>query len=395
MTTGDGRRVRLDLALPADVRFGSGRVGELAGALAGLGITRALVVTGRTPARASAARAAAADAGIESDVLPVAGEPSVDTVRAGVAAARQAGCDGVVGYGGGSALDVAKAVALLAATGADPLDHLKVVGRGRPIDRAGLPCVAVPTTAGTGSEVTRNAVLTGGGVKASLRSPLMLPRAALVDPDLLAGLAPATIAFSGADALSQLVEPFLSARANPVTDALAREGLRRSARSLRTAYRLGLGGAEAAGLREDLALASLLGGLALANAGLGVVHGIAGVVGGRFDAAHGAVCAALLAPAEEVNLRALAERAPEHPSLARMDELGPLLTGEPGATAADALAWLAGLRAALGIPGLGSYGVTDSDLPALTAAARRASSTRANPVELTDRELAEILDRAL
>jgi alcohol dehydrogenase class IV len=387
--------VRFELAVPGDVRFGSGRVGELAGVLVGLGVTRAMVVTGRTPARADAARRGLAQAGVDSVVLPVAGEPSVDTVRHGVAAVRDAGCDGVVGYGGGSALDVAKAVALLAVSGADPLDHLEVIGRGRPVEHTGLPCVAVPTTAGTGAEVTRNAVLSGDGVKASLRTPLLLPRAALVDPDLLAGLGPATIASSGTDALAQLVEPFLSVRANPLTDALAREGLRRSACSLRRAHEQGLDGEQAAGMREDLALASLLGGLCLANAGLGVVHGIADVVGGRFNAPHGAVCAVLLAPAVAVNLRALTERAPGHPSLARMPELGALLTGESSATGTDALDWLSRLRAMLGVPGLGHYGATDADVADLVAGARRASSTKANPVELTDAELTEIVTRAL
>lgn len=388
---------RFDLALPGDVRFGAGRVRELPSILVGLGVTRAMVVTGRTPGRAAAVRQELAVAGMETVVLPVTGEPSVDTVRQGVAAVRAAGCDGVLGFGGGSALDVAKAVALLAATGADPLDHLEVVGRGRPFDRPGLPCVAVPTTAGTGSEVTRNAVLSAEGVKASLRTPLMLPRAAVVDPDLLAGLPPAIIAAGGADALAQLVEPFLSARANPITDALAREGLRRSARSLLPAYRNGglPTGSEAVGRREDLAMASLLGGLCLANSGLGAAHGVAGVVGGRFDAPHGAVCGALLGPVVAVNVRALTERAPGHPALARLPELAALLTGDPTATTDAALEWLGRLRGELGIPGLGSYGVRSADVPGLVAAARRASSIKANPIELTEAELTEIVTRAL
>ena len=385
----------LDLTLPGEIRFGAGRVRELPGIMTGLGIARAMVVTGRTPHRAGSMRRALRDAGVDSVVLPVAGEPSVQTVRDGVAAVLEAGCDGVLGFGGGSALDVAKAVAVLVPTGADPLDHLEVIGRGRPIERAGLPCVAVPTTAGTGSEVTRNAVLAGDGVKASLRSPSMLPRAAVVDPDLLAGLPPETIAAGGADALAQLVEPFLSARANPFTDALARDGLRRSARSLARAHRVGLDGDGAADLREDLALASLLGGLCLANAGLGVVHGIAGPAGGRFGAPHGVLCAALLAPATAVNVRAMSERAPKHPALARMPELAALLTGDPEATGVDALAWLARLRTDLGVPGLGHYGVDRSDVPALVSAARRASSTRANPIELTDAEMSDIVMQAL
>ena len=201
------------------------------------GAHRVLVVTGRTTARADPIREALTEAGISSDVYGVAAEPSVDLLREVVTAVADSGCDAVLGFGGGSALDVAKAAAVLATSGNDPMDHLEVIGAGRPIERPGLPCIAVPTTAGTGSEVTRNAVLSGDGVKASLRSPLMLPRVAVVDPDLLVDLPQAVIAASGMDALSQLIEPLLSSRANPFSDALARDGIRRSARSLRRAVR--------------------------------------------------------------------------------------------------------------------------------------------------------------
>ena len=243
---------------------------------------------------------------------------------------------------------------MLATAGTDPLEHLEVIGAGRPIVRPGLPCVAVPTTAGTGSEVTRNSVLSGGGVKASLRSPLLLPKVAVVDPDLLVGLPGPTIAASGMDALSQLIEPLLSRRANPFSDALARDGIRRSARSLRRAWQEGM---EDAGVREDLALASLFGGLCLANSGLGAVHGLAAAAGARLSAPHGAVCAAVLAATMEVNLRALRDRAPEHPALPRMAEVAALLTGQPEATPEDAIGWLHELTAALSIPGLASYGL--------------------------------------
>ena len=228
--------VRFDLAVPADVRFGAGRVNEVPQALAALGASHVLVVTGRTTSRAAPIRSALTELGVSSDVFAVGGEPSIDLVRTAVAQLTEAGCDAVLGFGGGSALDVAKAVAVLATAGTDPLDHLEVIGAGRPISHPGLPCVAVPTTAGTGSEVTRNSVLSGGGVKASLRSPLMLPRVAVVDPDLLTGLPAPTIAASGMDALSQVIEPLLSQRANPFSDALARDGIRRSARSLRLAH---------------------------------------------------------------------------------------------------------------------------------------------------------------
>lgn len=392
-------QTRFDLALPADVRFGPGRVGEIPAALAGLGVRRVLVVTGRVTTRADGVRAALTERGMASEVLAVSGEPTVDVVRAAVSAAVAAGIDGFLGYGGGSALDVAKAVAILATHGTDPLDHLEVVGRGVPFSRPALPCVAVPTTAGTGSEVTRNAVLSAGGVKASLRSPLMVPKVAVVDPDLLAGLPAPTVVAGGLDALTQLIEPFLSVRANPVTDGLAREGMRRSARSLPGAVLPGPTGAVRLDtdpeVREDLALASLLGGCCLASAGLGAVHGFAAAVGGRFPAPHGAVCAALLVPTLDVTFRALAERAPDHPALARGSEVAALLTGRPGAAVPDLLGWLAQLVADLAVPGLARHGVTPADLADVVTAAARASSMRAHPLELTTDELTEIAARAL
>ena len=304
----------------------------------------------------------------------------------------EAGCDAVLGFGGGSALDVAKAAAVLATSGTDPLDHLEVIGAGRPIVKPGLPCVAVPTTAGTGSEVTRNSVLSGGAVKASLRSPLLLPKVAVVDPDLLAGLPRPVIAASGMDALSQLIEPFLSRRANPFSDALAKDGIRRSARSLRRAWQDGMGEAE---VREDLALASLFGGMCLANSGLGAVHGIAAAAGARLSAPHGAVCAAVLAASMEINLRALRDRAPEHPALRRLAEVAALLTDQPQATAEDGIDWLQELTATLSIPGLARYGLDRAEIPDLVSGAQQASSMRANPIELSDAEVSEILTRSL
>jgi alcohol dehydrogenase class IV len=384
--------VHFDLAVPADVRFGAGRVSEVPDALAALGASRVLVVTGRTTSRADAIRSALGKAGISSIPFGVASEPSIGRVRAAMELLADSGCDAVLGYGGGSAIDVAKAAAVLATSGTDPMEHLEVIGAGRPIERPGLPCVAVPTTAGTGSEVTRNSVLSGGGIKASLRSPLLLPKVVVVDPDLLVGLPSTTIAASGMDALSQLIEPLLSKRANPLTDALARDGIGRSARSLRRAYAEGM---ENAAVREDLALASLLGGMCLANSGLGAVHGIAAAAGARLSAPHGAVCAAVLAAAMEVNLLALRARDREHPSVPRMTEVARVLTGRPDATPENGIGWLRELTAALSIPGLASYRLSDDEIPAVVNAAQKASSMRANPIELTDAEVTEIVTRSL
>ena len=384
--------VRFDLAVPVDIRFGAGRVSEVPEVFARLGASRVLVVTGRTTSRADTLRSELRETGISSIVFGVATEPSIERVRAAVSLVAESGCDAVLGFGGGSALDVAKAVAVLALSGTDPTDHLEVIGAGHPIERPGLPCVAVPTTAGTGSEVTRNSVLSGGGVKASLRSPLILPKVALVDPELLVGVPKPTIAASGMDALSQLIEPLLSKRANPFSDALAQDGIRRSARSLRRGYEEGM---EESGVREDLALASLFSGMCLANSGLGAVHGLAAAAGARLSAPHGAVCAAVLAAVMDVNLRALRERAREDPALPRMTEVATLLTGLPEATPEDAIAWLQELTTALSIPGLASYGLNQDEIAPMVAAAQEASSMRGNPIELRDEEVTEIITRSL
>lgn len=381
-----------DLAIPTDIRFGAGRVGEVPDVFAGLGSRHVFVITGRDASRAAPVRRALTAAGIASTVFGIPGEPTVELARAAVASLHEAGCDAVLGFGGGSAQDVAKAVAVLATSGGDPLDHLEVVGAGRPIERPGLAYVAVPTTAGTGSEVTRNAVLAAGEVKASLRSPLMLARVAIVDPDLLAGVPASTIAASGLDALSQLIEPLLSRRANPFTDALACDGIRRSARSLGRGWADGMADAR---VREDLASASLFGGLCLANSGLGAVHGLAAALGARIGAPHGAVCAAVLAVTVETNLIALRERAPEHPAQSRIGELAVLLTGEADAVAEDAVGWLARLTTDLEVPGLAAYGLDDAAIPAVVSAAQAASSTRGNPIDLTDAEVSAILTRSL
>ncbi|HEY8926391.1 MAG TPA: iron-containing alcohol dehydrogenase, partial [Polyangia bacterium] len=307
----------------------------------------------------------------------------------------------VVAFGGGSAVDAGKAIAALAANGGDPLDYLEVVGAGRPLNRPSLPFVAIPTTAGTGSEVTRNAVLAvpEARVKASLRSPFMLPHLAIVDPDLLAPLPRGVIASSGLDALSQVIEPFVSARANPLTDALAREAIRRSPAALRAAHRDGLTGGDdgTAAVRADLAFTSVCGGLCLANAGLGAVHGFAAPAGGMLGAAHGALCAAFLPAVMTANLTALRARAPGHPALARFHEIAVLVTGAPPAdvTAEDGIAAIADLCRTLDIPGLARQGLAAADIAPLVAKAKVASSMRGNPVILTDSELVGIVERAL
>jgi alcohol dehydrogenase class IV len=321
----------------------------------------------------------------------VTGEPTVELAREGAELCRESHAQAVIALGGGSAIDAGKAIAALATNEGDVLDYLEVVGRGQSLAKASLPFAAAPTTAGTGAEVTRNAVLGSHahGVKASLRSPHMLPQLAVVDPELLVGAPRDVVRASGLDALSQLIEPFVSSRAQPMTDALAREGLLRSRRSLQRAVLSEAGERE----REDLALASLFGGLCLANSGLGAVHGFAAPAGGMFQAPHGAVCAALLPHVMAINLRAVERRAPA--LRARFDELATLLCADATARAEDGVRWLDALCRSLQVPGLSAYGMTHAELATLVEKAERASSMRGNPLVLTREELREIAERAL
>lgn len=382
--------MRFEFATATRILFGPGTLPEVGPAIASLG-QRALVVTGATPERAQALLDLLAQHQVASVTFSVAGEPTLATVQEGTLRARAEQCDVVVGFGGGSVLDVAKAVAALLTNGGEPLDYLEGIGRGRPLTRPAAPCVAIPTTAGTGAEVTRNAVLTSPEhrVKVSMRSPLMLPRLSLVDPNLTHSLPPRLTAITGLDALTQLIEPFVSARANPLVDGICREGLVRVRRSLLRAYEKG----DDAAAREDMALASLFSGLALANAGLGAVHGFAGVLGGRISAPHGAICARLLPLVMEVNLRALRQRDKGHPALERYKEIGALLAGKP--SGAEAVAWVNGLVERLAIPPLGTYGLRSEAIPLIVERASAASSMKANPIALTREEMEEILQRAL
>jgi alcohol dehydrogenase class IV len=400
-----------DFATAGRIMVGAGRAAELPAVLAGLG-SRALVCTGANPSRHAGLLAGL---GLPAAVFPVAGEPTVEVARAGVAAAREQGADVVAAIGGGSVIDAGKAVAMLLGNGGDPLDYLEVVGSGRPITRPAVPCVAVPTTAGTGAEVTANAVLAvpAHRLKASLRSPLMIPRVALVDPLLTVSCPPPVTAASGLDAVTQCLEPFVSVRATPLTDGPAREGLRRGGAGLRAAY-AGGGDLQA---RTDMAVCSLLGGIALANAKLGAVHGLAGVIGGTADVPHGMACAALLAPVIDANVRALrsvppggpgpsdpsgpsgpsAPAAPSAPSdyLHRYAEAARLLTGNPAASIEDGLAWIRETLALLAVPGLAAFGLKTRDIDDVAAKAMTSSSMQGNPAVLSHDDLKAILVQAL
>jgi alcohol dehydrogenase class IV len=378
-----------EFATAGRVLAGAGRAAELPEVLAGLG-SRVLVCTGANPGRHAGLLAGL---GLPAAVFAVSGEPTIDLARAGIAAAREHGADVVAAIGGGSVIDTGKAVAMLLSNGGDPLDYLEVVGSGRKITQPAVPCVAVPTTAGTGAEVTANAVLAAPAhqLKASLRSPLMIPRVALVDPQLTVSCPPPVTAASGMDALTQCLEPYVSVRASPLTDGLAREGLRRAAAGLRAAF------ADGSDLqaRSDMAVCSLLGGMALANAKLGAVHGLAGVIGGTADVPHGVACAALLIPVIEANVRALRSGPPGLPVLDRYTEAARCLTGQPAASIEDGLAWLRETITMLGIPGLAAFGIGPVDADDVAVKAARSSSMQGNPVTLTHDGLRAVVLSAL
>ena len=353
----------------------------------------ALVVTGRHPGRAEKVLANFTAQGIKTIPFSVVGEPDIATVDRGIVLARSEKCDVVIGLGGGSVMDAAKAIAVMLTNEGELLDYLEVIGRGRALARPGMPFIAVPTTAGTGAEVTRNSVLASPEhqVKVSLRSPYMLAQVAVIDPELTYDLPPALTASTGLDALTQVIEPYVSGRATPFTDRFCEDGIWRVARSLREAVFNGKNQAA----RADMALASLYGGLALSNAGLGAVHGFAGPIGGSFPAPHGAVCAALLPHVMATNIKALRERDPQHWALKRYYRIAQMLSGNPHATTDVGVEWVQKLVAELPVPKLREFGLREQHVADLVAKAIKASSMKANPIVLTPEELAATLRLAL
>jgi len=385
-------RSRFEFATAGRIVFGAGTLAEAAPAAAQFG-QRAFVVTGSSPARAAPLIESLRASGIETVAFSVDREPTTHLISTAVARARSHGCSLVVGFGGGSALDTGKAVAILLTNGGEPLDYLEVIGRGQPFTVSAAPYIAIPTTAGTGTEVTRNAVLASPEhqVKVSLRGNWLLPKLAIVDPELTHSLPPTVTASTGLDALTQLIEPYVSVRANPLTDAICLAGMRRAARSLQRAFEQG----DDALAREDMALASLFGGLALANAKLGAVHGFAGVLGGMLHAPHGAICGRLLPYVLDINVRALRERQPESDRLHRHHEVARALAGNPDANAGDGVDWVQELCTVLSVPPLSRYGLIPADFPAAIERTAVSSSMKGNPIALTRDEMHQILTLAL
>jgi alcohol dehydrogenase class IV len=389
--------MRFEFYSPQEIIFGSGTLHEVSEIALKLG-RRVLVVSGVAAADPTLLYKYLAEKGLDYFGFEVSGEPKIQVINEGIQKAIDCKIDLIIGFGGGSSIDTAKAISIMLTNPGNVMDYLDVIGLGKVLSFPPLPMIAIPTTAGTGAEVTRNAVLTSPEhrMKISLRSPLLLARTAIIDPELTVSMPPTVTATTGMDALVQLIEPFISNRSNPLTDAICREGLFRVARSLQKAY---LDGKDRAA-REDMALASLFGGLALANAGLGAVHGFASPIGGMFPAPHGAICAQLLTPVMVANIRALSDpsRSPRisaHLILNKYEEISRIITGKQTATLEDGINWLRKLCQLLEIPSLSAYGLTETDITELVEKASVASSMQSNPIKLDQTELQSILVEAM
>lgn len=384
--------MRFEFTTTTRIIFGPGTTGEVAPIVSEMG-RRAFVVVGRTNERAKPLLEQLTKQEIEFDIFNVPGEPTTELVIEALQHCRRIKFEVVIGIGGGSVLDTGKVIAALITNPGTLSDYLEIIGKGRQISQAPVPYIAIPTTSGTGAEVTRNAVLADveQQVKVSMRSPLMLPNLAVVDPLLTHSMPPDITAGTGLDALTQLMEAYVSNKANPLTDGICREGLQRAAQSLWKAYKDGSDRTA----RENMSLASLFGGLALANAKLGAVHGFAGPLGGIFSAPHGFICGRLLPFVMEINVKSLRSRAPDSEPLARYDEVARIITGKDTAQAADGVEWVQNLCSQLKVPPLSTFGISQADIPVVVEKSKNASSMKGNPIRLTDEELTEILNGAV
>jgi len=384
--------MKFEFATATRIIFGEGAIQE-AGSIAASFGKRAFVVTAKAAETAEPLLKTLHKSKIEYQTTMASGEPTTATVKTAVEQARQMASDMVIAIGGGSAIDTGKVVAAMLTNAGEVEDYLEVVGQGQSLSQQPVPYIAIPTTAGTGAEVTRNAVLAvpEHGVKVSMRSALLLARLALVDPELTYSMPASITASTGLDALTQLMEAYVSNQANPLTDGICRQGLERAARSLRVVYEE----PDNVPARRDMSLASLFGGLALANAKLGAVHGFAGPLGGMISAAHGVICASLLPSVMQVNVRALQNRAADSQALVRYDEVAGILTGRANATADDGVRWVQELCAALKVEPLGKLGLKQTALPEAVAKSQNSSSMKGNPILLSQEELMQILMMSL
>jgi alcohol dehydrogenase class IV len=381
--------MQFEFATANRIIYGKGKIKEI-GKIVQKKSSRVFLVCGRNLDRYSSLNKSLSDHKISYYSFSVTGEPTLEDVRKGVELCRLRECDLVISIGGGSVIDAGKAIALLSANEGDILDYLEVVGRGKQVSSPGIPMIAVPTTAGTGSEVTRNAVIgvNESQLKVSLRSAYMLPWLALIDPELSITVPPKITASTGMDALTQLIEPYVSNQSNPITDAFCIEGLMYAAKSIRQVYNDGAD----LDSRGKMSIASLFSGFALANAKLGAVHGFAGVLGGMYGAPHGEICASLLPAVMEVNIQALQRKDRNSEYLKRFELIARILSGNEDCTADEVISFIQQLTYELNIPSLSNLGVLETDYPEIIIKAAGSSSMKGNPILLTPDEMYKILE---
>ncbi len=383
--------MHFEFATSGRIIFGNGTLRKLGEIAPKLG-RNALIVAGSGSVPLGDLFAILESSTVSWEIFRVGHEPDVPTIQAGIAQAKVVKSDLVIGYGGGSSIDSAKAIAALMTNPGSLMDYLEVIGDGKKIAKSPAPLIAIPTTAGTGAEVTRNAVIASPehNVKVSMRDAKMIPKISIVDPELTYTMPPSVTASTGMDAFTQVIEAFVSNRANPLTDAIAREGIQRGARSLLAAFK----DSKNKTAREDMALTSLFGGLALANSGLGAVHGFAGPIGGMFKAPHGVICAILLPYVMKYNVKAIEELSKDDGIRERYLEIARLVTGDPDATIEKGVAWIKKLAEDLGIPRLHEIGIEKKDFNRIIEKSKVASSMLKNPVILKERILEAILTEA-
>jgi len=380
--------MRFEMNFPNRILFGPGVLSEIAPYLRQMG-RRVVVLHGEKGADIDPILRIVINESLDYQFIPLKGEPTLRMVDDLLRRSWDYQPDFILAFGGGSVIDAGKAMAVLPSNPGPVSDYLEVIGAGKTLTQPGVPLIAIPTTAGTGAEVTRNAVIgvPEQRIKVSLRSSFLLPRLAVIDPRVTSGLPANVTSSTGMDALTQVIEPFVSLKANPMTDLYSREGMLRIGRSLSNAFTDGTN--EAA--RLDMSFGALLGGLALANSGLGAVHGFAGPIGGMFNIPHGVICARLLPAVVEVNCAVMKRLGGYDAVLSRYTEAAQIITGRAGSTQEDLIQWIADLCDALSIPRLSELNINEADFVDICEKAHIASSMKANPVPLDLDNLFQIL----
>lgn len=380
-----------EYASPNRIFFGEGMFSK-AGVISSEFGKRALIVAGSGSVKLEGLLEKLQSVNVSGFIFRVENEPDIPMILAGIEQAKANRCDFIIGFGGGAVLDTGKAIAAMLTNPGHLMDYLEVVGEGKDIPYQAAPMLAIPTTAGPGTEVTRNAVILSPEhqVKVSMRSYKMIPPVAIIDPALTYSMPPDVTGSTGMDALTQVIEGYVSKRANPMTDAVCREGILRGARSLLRAYENG----DDKFAREDMCFTSLFGGLAVANGGLGAVHGFAGPIGGMFKIPHGVICASLLPFVMKYNVKMADNSLVNGRLLSRYQDIAWWVTGNSHATIDDGVAWIKELALALDIPGLSALGIDRKDFDLIVEKSKVSSSMQKNPIDLDEATLLKILTEA-